>query len=374
MKILTIGGATQDVFIHYQDGQMIEFHTQSANKSYLLLQEGSKIEVSSCNYSTGGGATNSATSFKRLGFTVSTFFKTGNDPQAQFIIEKLHKEGINTDLVLSRDKEQTGISYILPTVHGDRTILAYRGANATLVKKEFPLDTISNYNLLYITSLSGKSSELLAPIAKTAKRANILVANNPGSSQLCAGAAALKECLPYIDIFILNAQEAQQLMDSLCKPPAESSWTSKKKSEEEFEKLPKLLACSIANPHNPFVLVEYFKKILQEGPKIAVVTNGADGVYVATKDAIYFHSGLPATVVNTIGAGDAFGSAFVAAIAQGISIQKAIVQGCINSASVISHLTAKEGLLTKEEMAKRMQEVGTERVQKFSFHGFELSY
>ena len=95
MKILTLGGATQDIFIQQENAQTIELTYQDSKNTFLLLQEGSKIEIDSLHYASGGGATNSAVAFKRLGLDVATFFKVGNDAQGSMLLQELKDEEID---------------------------------------------------------------------------------------------------------------------------------------------------------------------------------------------------------------------------------------------------------------------------------------
>jgi len=89
MKIMTIGGATQDSIIQYEQQEMLNLQTARGKQSFLILEEGKKIEVSELGIFTGGGSTNSAVSFKKLGFTVETFCKVGSDTPAEFVLKQL---------------------------------------------------------------------------------------------------------------------------------------------------------------------------------------------------------------------------------------------------------------------------------------------
>ncbi len=90
-------------------------------------------------------------------------------------------------------------------------------------------------------------------------------------------------------------------------------------------------------------------------------------MYVATQDTIYFHESFPANVINTEGAGDAFGSGFVGSLAQGYTLQESLIRGILNAVSVISSLNAKDGLLTNDELDTRFKEVGVSGIQKLVF-------
>ena len=367
MKILTLGGATQDIFILYEDAETMHLHTKLGKQSYMLLKEGSKIEVTDIIYSTGGGANNTALSFRQLGFDVGIIVKIAQDQQGEFILKTLKKEGVVTDHIIISHQGQTGLSFIIPSLAHDRSIFAYRGVNATLSEREIPFDVIKNYNYLYVTSLSGESSHLLLPIVTTAKKSNIPVATNPGTSQLIAGAPGLRESLPFIDILITNSAEAKTFMLSLVQTSDQVKSNIKKQvSKPSQQQQPSLLNQPISIENILFSLNTYFQSVLEHGPKIVVVTNGAEGVYVATQDAIYFHPALPIKVINTLGAGDAFGSSFVGSLAAGKSVEQAIRHGIINSASVIGFMNTKQGLLSMQELEKRAQQLDQKLLQKFA--------
>jgi sugar/nucleoside kinase (ribokinase family) len=59
-------------------------------------------------------------------------------------------------------------------------------------------------------------------------------------------------------------------------------------------------------------------------------------------------------VVDRTGAGDAFGSGFVAALAKGLPIEDALTLGSANATSVVAQIGAKTGIL-KTPRVKRMK-------------------
>ncbi len=365
MKIFTIGGATQDIFIHYQDPESLVIKNKKETKSYLLLEKGAKIEVETLSYSTGGGATNSAFSFKRLEFDVSPVIKVGVGKAGQYITDQFKASRIDITYVAKDKNTGTGLSYIIPSFEGDRTIFAYRGANAHLTKKDVPLNKITGNCGLYITSLSGDSSEILFPISSHAKKHNIPVAVNPGISQLSGGCQELEHSLQNIDIFILNSQEAKTFLQSLAKQLSPKELEKDIKSSVAFEKLPDLIKSLVYIENICFNLKDFCKEIMSRGPRIVVVTNGEEGVYVAHKNRLYFFPSLPTTIVDTVGAGDAFGSCFTASIFKGLTVEEALINGIINASSVISYEDATSGLLTWKEIQKRAKKIDLSLMKTF---------
>jgi sugar/nucleoside kinase (ribokinase family) len=70
--------------------------------------------------------------------------------------------------------------------------------------------------------------------------------------------------------------------------------------------------------------------------------------------------------VNTLGAGDAFGSGFVGALLQNLPVEQALIQGLVQATAVISVLDAQSGLLTADELKKRGAKISRDQLQRFT--------
>jgi len=269
---------------------------------------------------------------------------------------------VSTAHSIRTEKAPTGNSFIISGPQGNSALLVYRGANLTLTEKELPEDAIKNTDQLYITSLSGPAASLLIPITQHAKKYNKLVAANPGTSQLLAGAEFLKTALDNIDTLILNSYEAELLMTSLTvKLPAMHV------KQQDNDDVPELLKKPLGSATTIFTLQQFFNAVHACGPTTIIVTNGAEGVYASDVKTIYFHPSIKINMVSSIGAGDAFGSCFVAQRIKGASIEDALRAGIINSASVIKHLGTQTGLLTAEELERHCMHFDKKLLKKYSF-------
>lgn len=300
-KIITLGAAVQDVFLQ---GKALKPHKEDGE----LVQEfelGSKNELDSVMISTGGGATNAAVTFARAGLHTCFIGKVGDDISGKIVLEALHKEGIDTSLVKLDDELGTGYSTILLSPNGERTVLVYRGASESYdLKEEDFHDTKADW--MYISSLSGDTAALKAAI-KYAKKRDIKVAVNPGKLEL-ERLKQLRDILDDVDILSLNKEEMQQLYKG--ETPA-----------------------------------ELLKHAAEQVP-IALLTDGPKGSF-ATDGTHLFQAGMYADVkvVDRLGAGDAFSSGFVAMIAEGESIERALTYASANSTHVVMELGAKTGIL-----------------------------
>lgn len=334
-KVLTIGGATRDIFIVQDHPQMVNLSRPEGEKSFLVYEAGRKVEIKELSYYTGGGATNAAASFKALGFDVSIFCKVGSDQEGDYIIKDLQSKNIDISAIIRDATRSTAISFILTLEDGDTVALVYRGANLAMQKSEISEKVLQGVDQLYITSLGGESAALLLPLVQLAKSKKCNIAVNPGANQLSVESNFLQESLPFIDTLILNKAEAQQYFDTIMQ------------REKTFD------------------LALFCREVMERGPKTIVVTNGKEGVYVVTNGTIYFHPSLPTAVVCSLGAGDAFGSTFIGWLLHGATIEDSLRAGLLNSSSVIKQQGAKSGLLSYDEINMQLQKLDKTVLEKY---------
>ncbi len=378
MRVITIGGATQDIYLMHEASDMMTLMHKDSKIDYLLLRAGSKIEVNQIQRFVGGGATNSAASFKLLGFDASCFCAIGNDTTATFILEQLTALGIDTSIIIRTAEYPTGSSFIIKASNKERTIFAFRGANGSLQQDKIPYEKIKQSDQLYITSLSGNSAHVLPEIASFAYEHKIPVAFNPGMSQLTNDAKILLDVLPFVSTFILNYEEAKAFMLSLtqCDDAFRTAFTLSSNSRfcpidltemphGTFDDEPYLIDSPIVCENLSFSIRQFFKQMLKLGPRIIVVTNGSNGVYVATESEMFYHPSIKTNIVDTVGAGDSFGSCFVGSLLYKDSIVTALRNGIINSASELSVLGPKNGLLTRSQLSEKSKTMPDNLVRRF---------
>ena len=88
------------------------------------------------------------------------------------------------------------------------------------------------------------------------------------------------------------------------------------------------------------------------GPEIVVITDGPDGAYVSGEYKFFTVPNYPdpAPPLDRTGAGDAFASTMVAALALGEPLETAITWAPINAMSVVQKLGAQAGLLKLDKL------------------------
>ena len=356
-KVCTIGSATQDIFLLYEGAETTHLHTVDQQGTYLLLPEGAKIDIPKIKYSSGGGAVNVAMGLTKLGHSVEAFFKTGNDQFGKQIKEDLAAKNIGSTYCLVDATHSTAVSVIVPSRTQDHAALCYRGANRYLSSREFPGDILNEIDLLFLGPLGGSSTALISDIAPRAMKAGVVVACNPSAQQLQEDAAFV-EALGSIDILILNRRESGFLMGALIKSPEPLQ-------QIRGNQMRWLLQPYLRSTKEGYSFKEVAQKTLNAGPSLLVVTNGSEGVYVATKEHIYFHPSIPIKHAYSLGAGDGFSSAFLGGFIHGLTLEDAIRFGCINGASVAQYADAHQGLFTLSELEQHARLLPKESLQIF---------
>ena len=90
--------------------------------------------------------------------------------------------------------------------------------------------------------------------------------------------------------------------------------------------------------------------------RYVVVTDGREGAFVGTPQAILYCPVLETKVAGTAGAGDAFNATFTACMALGRPAEEALRAAAINSASVVNHVDTQTGLLSLQDIDRRLGE------------------
>lgn len=313
LSVISIGAATQDVFISGK-----ELHAKRDVRSHSMVEQfplGAKMELDQVVYDTGGGATNAAVTFARQGFKSYYAGKIGKDPAGAEVLRVLKREGINTGHLRVDQQFGTGYSTILLADNGERTILAYRGASSHLKWDDFKDSHEMDVDWMYISSLAG-NMDLLKRLLKYAHKNGIKVAINPGKGEL-ANPRKLRSFLPAVHILFANREEMQRLFGG----------------ERPVDTVLNAMA------HCPYV----------------VLTDGPGGSYASDGDSIYYAGQYKRVkVVDRTGAGDAFCSGFVAALARGWSIEDCLTLASANSTAVVQSIGAKTGILRGGKL-KRMK-------------------
>lgn len=352
MKVLTVGSAMIDTIAIIASDRIERMTMLNADSSFLLLQEGQKTEALEISTHCGGGAVNAAVAFARLGLDVAALVKLGQDERAEIILARLMQEGVSTRWALRDGRAPTGASVLISSHDRNAAAFTFRGANTLLETVDLREHAFA-VDLVYISNLSNRSADCFPNIIERAKTNGALVATNPGVRQLSARGTAFQECLQRIDILVINRTEADAMVPSLVMRAGEGGAGLANKPGEE---LPRLAVRGLIGGGFELSLPGFFRAVGELGPTYTILTDGAAGAFVGTRDEIVFCPAIKAHVAGTAGAGDAFGATFSAEIALGRSHREAIQAATINAASVVGHIDTQSGLLARQALDRRLAE------------------
>lgn len=291
---------------------------ENPEECFFSIPLGDKVNVNQIDFSTGGGATNAATTFVRAGENAIFLGQIGHDPAGAAVTRMLDEEGIDSTHTKYSSHYHTGYSVLLLAPDGERTILTYRGASTHFHPENFDLTNIeTNFDWVYVSSLNGHF-DILSRLFDQIKARGGKIAFNPGRGEL-AKPNRLKPLLADVDILLANKEELAQCFTG--------------SSLEELVRR--------AHSYCPVV----------------VGTDGGNGAIALDKTS-FAVSGLynpSSRVIDRTGAGDSFGSAFVLAYAKGLGIKKALIYGAANSDAVVQKIGAKTGILRSYDGLKDMK-------------------
>lgn len=307
-RILSIGSALNDIYlIDHDDLTPTEIGEESIFGKILV---GSKVDIDKLSYEVGGGGVNSAISFVRHGHEAALLANIGRDAAGDAILNVLDREGVDTGQIKYVERHATGASVILlDSRGGERTILTYRGASARFDNFNPEVLTEIQPEWIYITTLRG-DLETLEKFLEKAHALGIKVMFNPGIKEL-ENSQKVLSLLKYINVLLVNKQEAAMLV--------------------------------------PGGSLEELLYHLKNYTDIVIITDGRMGGIATNGDETYrFGIYEDAKVKDATGAGDAFGSGFLAAFLDGKSLKQSLVFASANSTAVVSKIGANRGILMKK--------------------------
>ncbi|MDL2342042.1 MAG: carbohydrate kinase family protein [Patescibacteria group bacterium] len=311
--VICIGDIVTDAFIKLIDDQAHTYANEHGK--WLAMQFGTKLPFDHVEVLEAvGNAANAAVSFARLGLNTAFVTNVGGDQAGRDMITALEKNGVDHRFVRVNPGKNSNYHYVL-WYKEERTILIkheeYDYHWPHLRPSEVP-------RWVYFSSISEHALDYSDQIADWLEaNPEVKLAFQPGTFQMEAGIERLRRLYARAEVVVLNREEAVFVTGG------------------DYD-----------NVHD---LMDRLHSI---GTKIVVITDGPKGAYASDG-----HTRLqmplypdPAPPVERTGAGDAFASTFVAALAKGNTLEGALQWAPINSMNVVQHVGAQNGLLPEAQL------------------------
>lgn len=318
IDVLSVGDTVIDAFIKLLDDQAVSFENDHGR--WLAMPFGQKLPFDHAEVIEGvGNAANASVSFARFGLTSGLVANVGNDKYGRDIVEALHRENVDTRFVHANPGKATNYHYVL----------WYKEERTILIKHEeydyewprFRGGDIPAW--IYFSSISKNALGYHDEMAEwLQENPGVKLAFQPGTFQIDAGTERLAGIYQRTEVLLLNREEAAEV----ARGDAEN-------------------------------LHDLFDRLHALGPKIVVITDGPDGAYASDGQSRFKMPPYPdpAPPLERTGAGDAFSSAFVAALIKGNTIEGALQWAPINSMNVVQHVGAQAGLLTEDQVEELLR-------------------
>lgn len=315
---VSIGDITIDAFIELSKEDATVLENATTGRKVLQMNFGDKLPYDDVTVVNAvGNSPNAAVSAHRLGLRSALVTNIGHDRNGTDCLNQLRTEGVDTDFVRVHEDKRTNYHYVL----------RYGAERTILIKHEtYPYvlpDLGTAPKFLYFSSIGENGVQFHHDIAEyIQENPGTKLAFQPGTFQIKLGRKVLKDLYEATEIFFCNKEEAQRILET--------------------------------NEQDISVLIRTLREL---GPTMPVITDGPNGAYALDGDDVWYMPMYPdpAPPVDRTGAGDSFSSTFTAAIILGHDVSTALSWAPINSMSVVQHIGAQKGLLTKEKIQEHLQ-------------------
>jgi sugar/nucleoside kinase (ribokinase family) len=276
--------------------------------------------VESMESHVGGNGANTARALGILGISVRLLGTVGNDPQAEFILERLQAAGVDTTEVTGVEAP-TAATVVLVNGRGDRQFLHRLGASELAFAQpvEFTRERcegMSHYHLASLFVLP-RVRRHGAEMLRRAHAAGLSTSLDTNWDPEGEWMAALAPCLPYVDILFMNEDEARMVTGS-----SDSARAA--------------------------------EVVLRHGAKTAVMKLGARGCAIYRNADEILCPAYQVAANDTTGAGDCFVAGFLAARQRGWNLQEAGQFANAAAALSVQKLGAVTGMLPFDQVEEWM--------------------
>jgi 2-dehydro-3-deoxygluconokinase len=275
----------------------------------------------------GGAESNVAISLVHLGVTAGWISALGRDELGDLVLNSVRGEGVDCSRV-TRSAAPTGLYLRDEAGNGQVRAFYYRGGSAAsaMGPNQLDEDYVRSSRFLHLTgitlALSRSCEELVHAAARMARRCGVSVSldvNYRGKLWTAQQArAAIDALLPHVDILFAGEDEAALLW-----PEAGDAW---------------------------------LERMAAAGPAEVVLKRGAEGAVGWHAGHGFDAPGLPVTVRDTVGAGDAFAAGYLAASCWKLPVPQRLRYGNAMGAFTVSTWGDCENAPRREELEAFMEQ------------------
>ncbi|CAL1518509.1 carbohydrate kinase family protein [Chitinophaga sp. MM2321] len=169
---------------------------------------GQEILADKMTLALGSSSAIFAANLSSLGTVTSFCGMVGKDLFGDFILSELHRKQVDTSLISSSEKYQTGVTVVLNYLQ-DRANVTHCGAMEHLVVDNIPFDRFPDFSHLHLSSyfLQKGLQKDIVRLFKTARDKGLSTSLDIQWDPANEWHFPYQECLPYVDFFMPNEAE-----------------------------------------------------------------------------------------------------------------------------------------------------------------------
>jgi sugar/nucleoside kinase (ribokinase family) len=258
-----------------------------------------------------GTAAGTSVDLAKLGAEVTAMGAIGADLLGDFLSWVMRGHGIRTDLLARKSGAQTSATMLPIRPNGERPALHTPGATSLLTLADIDLDVIAAADVLHVGGpdvLGAFGGEPLRSVLEFARGHGVTTTMDVLTPGDAVAWARLGPLLPHVRYFLPNNDQLAALTGTAG-------------------------------------LTEAAGQVLALGPEAVLVSRGADGAALITRDGRLDLPALPARVVDTTGCGDAVSAGFITGLLRGWSLEDASWLGMAAAALTVTGLGSDAGIV-----------------------------
>jgi ribokinase len=300
-------------------------HTDLIASASTMPALGSSVIGDRFTLAPGGKAGNQAAQLAKLDVPTVLVSRIGTDSLGNVIAGHLAAVGVDLSCLARPEEVATGASTVF-AVGGEYASIIVPGAAAGLTDNDLATAESAFLRSRFVLTQLELGSALAMAVLSRAKALGATTVLN-ASPIVGVHFDDLASMLELVDVLVVNRHEAAVLIEAPIAGRADA----------------KIAAVQ---------LNERF------GPNVTVITCGADGNVLARERVVIEQSAWPVEVVDTVGAGDAFLGALIAAWQQGDDDRAALSSGAAAGALAASGSGAFTSLPNRSELNDYLQSRG----------------
>ncbi len=283
-----------------------------------IPKEGETILATNKTVQKGGKGQNQAIQMARLGAEVSMIGAVGSDGEGKELIDGLKQENIDTRGMIVKEGP-SGTASIYVNSEGQNNIVVYPGANFKLTKE----DIDSKLDILKSADICVMQNEIpldvIYHVLELCREMGITMIHNPAPTVKDFD----KKYLTLIDYFVPNETEMELILN--------------REIDSNVE--------------------DMAREVLELGCRNVIVTLGSKGSLLVNEEKVHAQKAMLVKAVDTTAAGDSFIGGFVAGLARGFDLERAMEYGTLSSALTVTSPGAVDALPYKKDVEEMEEKI-----------------